>query len=1359
MKKVSRWSISVILVASAISGNIGTTARADDTYLMNDDFEGASWSLNPTDVATASLGPYNVSVSSNKGAAWAYNAQDNYAQITSDPLREGNHAIKLYDNQDGAADKGGATRIYNRSFTPQTAGKTVITEFDFMAEKVGSSTRFRLTNAGINTALASLELDGKGLVYRKADGTTASLLPSVQASTWYHVKLEVDMTREVYSVFVSGGGTAELRGEPFYQKVTDFGNIDINTGNSSVSTLYVDNIQVYNPSIVPAAPAGVNAEAGNTQVKLSWDPASDASFYTVKRSTSPDGPYTTVQSNITDLTFRDTGLQNETTYYYKISGVNSVGEGAGSAAVSVTPSSAVPLPQAPAGISALSRNASINLAWEAVQGADSYTIKRSTSPDGPFTEAASNVTTPFYWEKGLNNETTYYYKVQANGIGGQGPDSEIISVTPAAPQLQPTNVTAQSGDQRVDLAWSPAESAGSYIVKRSTTDGGPYTTAGKTSSLSFTDTDVQNGGRYYYVVTAVNGTNESMISDQVKGNPEKETAGAPKAPAGFQAETGDQSIELTWGKSEGASFYTVKRSETSGGPYTTVAEKLTSSSYTDPEAVEGKTYYYVVSASNEKGESRLADEQAAEAAQVIQVAKDGTGDFDTIQGAVDSIPADNAKRVVISIKDGLYKEKVSVTQPYVSFAGESRTGTVIEWDDYGGTNGQSGNVGSTFKSQTVGVTGNYFTASNLTILNSRAPRSEYGTAVALSVKSDQAVFEQVNILGHQDTLYTGSGRQYYRDAYIEGDVDFIFGEAPAVVFDRSEIRSVGTNGYVTAAAQAKESDPGIVFLNSRLTKADSATKVYLGRPWKNYADTTFINTWMDSHIMAQGWSEWSGKLNHEQASYAEYNSTGPGANAKSRVSWSKQLTAAEASELTVPRIFEGWNPAQKTVPHYNDGQVEVKHEVSFYTDNGSVVQTQTVGDQETAVKPADPAKEGYTFAGWYTDEQGQNAFDFTQPVTGDLTLYARWEPVTGEISAPGKPEIEVTKDTMDAAGDTIKLTAPEAATGAKFIFTPAAWDAIKAAEKDVTLNINGAAVIIPVKSLLAISEATNNNTTVTLEMKEAKDEKTDAEFTSDILSIEVVDSRTNQTVPSASDPIRIAISMADNASAAVQQVQFGASYNEETGQWQYAGGKLEGSDWVIETRKLTSFALLQNSRTFDDIQLHWAQAPIEQLASRFIVYGTSDTEFSPDESVTRAQFTVLLARMLNIPTTELTGTFKDVTERQAWSAAYIEAAERTGIVSGFPDGTFHPGQVITRQEMAAMIVRAMKVENPDVIQSTEPPIVFKDASGISPRFKEEIQIAARAGLIKGRNNGNFDPLSDATRAETSAILYRILTKQ
>nr|WP_279665278.1 pectinesterase family protein [Ectobacillus ponti] len=296
---------------------------------------------------------------------------------------------------------------------------------------------------------------------------------------------------------------------------------------------------------------------------------------------------------------------------------------------------------------------------------------------------------------------------------------------------------------------------------------------------------------------------------------------------------------------------------------------------------------------------------------MLVVAQDGSGDFDTVQKAVDSIPAANTSRVVIFIKNGVYHEKVAVAKPYVSFVGESRDGVVIDWDDYGGTDGQSGNVGSTFASQTVGVTGNAFTASNLTIQNSRAPRSQYGTAVALSVKSDQAVFTNVKILGHQDTLYTGSGRQYYRDSYIEGDVDFIFGEAAAVVFDNSEIHSVGTSGYVTAAAQTKETDAGFVFLNSRLTKDASVTKVYLGRPWKNYAKTTFINTWMDSHIVADGWSIWSGKDNHERASYAEYNSTGPGANAQARVAWSKQLTAEEASKFTIPAIFNGWDPSQE----------------------------------------------------------------------------------------------------------------------------------------------------------------------------------------------------------------------------------------------------------------------------------------------------------------------------------------------------------------------------------------------------------------------------------------------------------------
>ncbi|MCO7174977.1 pectinesterase family protein [Sporolactobacillus kofuensis] len=913
MKKLLRMMLCLTLVVSLVSDFSLVRALAapqeSQDYMINDNFEDPGLPSNITDSITDTLGNYKVQITSNKGEPWVFSPGDNNVQLTDDPVNPGNKVLKLYDNQDGSPDKGGSTRISNSSFSKQT-NKTTVVAFDFMGAPIGSSTRFRLTNAGVNTALVSLETSGNQLVYRKADNTTAPLLDSLQPNSWYHVKIEIDMQQALYSVNVSGAGDAEIKNVPFYQSVSDFGNFDVNTGNSSIATLYLDNIQIYTPSIVPSAPTDLTTQAGNTQTKLSWKSASNATSYNIKRSTTPEGPFTTVKSNVTDLTFTDSGLTNDTSYYYVVSGVNSVGEGPDSLPVIVTPSSAVPLPQTPKNVTVTSKDSSINLLWDKVDSADFYTVKRSTSPEGPFVTIASELIDPTYTDKDVVNGTTYYYRVQASGVGGDGLESTPVRVQPRTPIMSPEELVANPDNKRVILNWKRVDGVTSYVVKRSLNNGGPYTTvATGVKDSTYTDSEVENGILYYYVVTAVGDQAESMISNQTQAMPKVSIVGAPASPTDILASAGNRQVELQWKARPDASFYTIKRSTTSSGPYTDIATGLSLPAFTDSKVENGTQYYYVVSASNAKGESQLSNELAVMPAKIIVVAQDGTGDYTTIQDAVNAIPSDNTMRTIIYIKNGIYKEKVSIPQDYVSIIGESRDQTVIDWDDYGGTNGQSGNVGSTFASQTVGVTGDYFRASNLTIKNSREPRVTYGTAVALSVKSDQAVFENMKIISHQDTLYTGSGRQYYHNSYIEGDVDFIFGEAPAVVFDHSEIHSNGTSGYVTAAAQSNESDKGFVFLNSRLTKDDSVTRVYLGRPWKNNPKTTFINTWMDDHIDPSGWSKWSNTLNHELASYAEYNSMGPGANAAKRVSWSKQLSAQEASAFTLPRIFNGWDPS------------------------------------------------------------------------------------------------------------------------------------------------------------------------------------------------------------------------------------------------------------------------------------------------------------------------------------------------------------------------------------------------------------------------------------------------------------------
>jgi pectinesterase len=219
---------------------------------------------------------------------------------------------------------------------------------------------------------------------------------------------------------------------------------------------------------------------------------------------------------------------------------------------------------------------------------------------------------------------------------------------------------------------------------------------------------------------------------------------------------------------------------------------------------------------------------------------------------------------------------------------------------------------STYTSFTMLVQGDDFYAENLTIANTAG---RVGQAVALHVEADRCVFKNCRFLGNQDTMYLakGNSRQYYENCYVEGTTDFIFGEA-TVVFQRCTIKSL-VNSYITAAATTPVQPYGFVFLNCKLIADSAADKVYLGRPWRPYAKTVFINTQIDKHILPEGWHAWPGDAmfpaKEKTAFYAEYNSTGPGANAKARVPWAKKLNAGEAKKYTLKNILSGkddWQP-------------------------------------------------------------------------------------------------------------------------------------------------------------------------------------------------------------------------------------------------------------------------------------------------------------------------------------------------------------------------------------------------------------------------------------------------------------------
>ncbi len=287
----------------------------------------------------------------------------------------------------------------------------------------------------------------------------------------------------------------------------------------------------------------------------------------------------------------------------------------------------------------------------------------------------------------------------------------------------------------------------------------------------------------------------------------------------------------------------------------------------------------------------------------ITVAADGSGDVRTVQAAIDRVPANNAKRFVIDIKPGTYREQIRVPadKPFISLIGSDAEKTVITF------NLSNKDTASTSASYTAYIGGHDLYAENISIENSFGVGSQ---AVAALVEADRVVFRNCRFLGWQDTLYAKGGRQFYDNCYIEGSVDFIFGEASAV-FENCEIRSKA-DGYIAAPMRFAADEPsGFVFHKCRLTSNNTKDGVYLGRPWRDYGRTVFLETEMGSHIRPEGWNHWLPER-EKTAYFAEFGSAGPGANDAARVKWAHLLTSDEAKSFATANFLkgrDGWNPA------------------------------------------------------------------------------------------------------------------------------------------------------------------------------------------------------------------------------------------------------------------------------------------------------------------------------------------------------------------------------------------------------------------------------------------------------------------
>jgi len=407
---------------------------------------------------------------------------------------------------------------------------------------------------------------------------------------------------------------------------------------------------------------------------------------------------------------------------------------------------------------------------------------------------------------------------------------------------------------------------------------------------------------------------------------------------------------------------------------------------------------------------------AAGQAREVTVAADGSGQFSSVQQAVDRAPSHSHQRFVIHIKPGIYKERITVPadKTFLTLRGDDAKTTVITFDMHPMPNPNGGRALITFDTPTVFIQANDFTAENITFENSAGRQ---GQALALTIMSDRGVFRYCRFLGFQDTLLAQAGRQYFDHCYIQGATDFIFGGS-AAYFDHCEIH-VTANGYITAANTTKDQQYGYVFSHSKITGEPNAL-TYLGRPWRAYAAAVFLNTEMSTNVRPVGWNNWNDPAKEKTARYAEYASTGPGGEVGSRVAWAHQLTEAEAKTYSIENVLggaEGWDPRTGAVR----SEVKVVKEGAqkpAALARGSVLLAITQGENPrfaysadgykwTLAKPAPHggsllrAPDGTFYAVWSSGASGDKSFSYAS--SKDLL---HW-------SAPQKVEIMAKQNALD----------------------------------------------------------------------------------------------------------------------------------------------------------------------------------------------------------------------------------------------------------------------------------------------------------------------------------------------------------
>lgn len=311
---------------------------------------------------------------------------------------------------------------------------------------------------------------------------------------------------------------------------------------------------------------------------------------------------------------------------------------------------------------------------------------------------------------------------------------------------------------------------------------------------------------------------------------------------------------------------------------------------------------------------------------MIIVSQDETGDYTSIQQAIDEI--DESDQRIIYIKKGTYYEKLMINKSNLTFIGEEASQTILSFNDHA-LKEINGDPYGTFRSYSCFIDADHLRFANLTFENTSGPGKKVGQAIALYVDGDCIHFKQCRFLGHQDTLFTAPlppqpiipnsfkgpkeyqprrmGRHYYESCFIQGDIDFIFGGATAY-FDHCVLFSnhLNENSYITAASTPKEEPYGYVFQSCQLIGDAHIESVYLGRPWRAFAHVAFLNCYMGAHITREGWDDWGKPNNHQSIKFVEYQNYGPGANFKYRVPYTKIIDTP--THYHRDKVLKGWKP-------------------------------------------------------------------------------------------------------------------------------------------------------------------------------------------------------------------------------------------------------------------------------------------------------------------------------------------------------------------------------------------------------------------------------------------------------------------